>query len=376
MVSFIDLVSQQDAIRPDLEARISRVLAHGQYIHGPEVEELEKALEDYVQGASAVSCSSGTDALLLALLAANVGPGDAVFVPSLTFIASAGAICQAGAQPVFVDVNPSTFTMCPEDLAEKIDMINGYSELRAKAVMPVDLFGMPADYAELGKVAEHYSLTMIADAAHSFGSRLNLMQSGTFAELTCFSFYPGKALGCYGDGGAVLTTNERLIPHLRSLRWHGTAPDHKLCNKPGMNGRLDTLQAAILLSKLRIYDRELIARKHHAERYDANLKGFVTLQEESISGEGNRGYYCIRSPHRNRIKARLSQQGIPSVPYYETPLSKMPAFRACFGSEHLPITDLLSGELLAIPMHPYLQEHEIDHISEVIVNTVKENQRP
>lgn len=366
MILFNDLATQQARIRISLDRRIETVLSHGQYICGPEVAELEERISRRMGGAHVVTCSNGTDALALALRALDIGPGDAVFVPSLTFVASAGAIVQVGAAPVFVDVDPDCYTICPTDLATRIRSIKTGSSLRPRAVIAVDLFGVPANYAALHKVTDAFGLDLVADAAHSFGSCQAGQDVGRLARLTSFSFYPGKALGCYGDGGAVTTTDEALAHRLRCIRWHGTSPDHREFLIPGVNSRLDTIQAAILLSKLDIYDDEMKSRKALAKLYARLLPDLVKGQSCPADSESNIGYYVVETSAREAMKHALEANGIQSMVYYKEPIHVTSAFSEYHHGGELRYTDHLSKRLLALPMHPYLCEDDIERIASVI----------
>ena len=275
-VPFVDLAAQYQRLKSQIDARIQVVLDHGRYIMGPEVAELEAALCEFAGCKHAIAVSSGTDALVMALMAEGIGPGHAVFLPAFTFTASAEVILLVGAQPVFVDVDAKTFNLDVEHLRSMIKKVEHDGDLEAKAIVPVDLFGLPADYTAIHKVAGEHDLFVIDDAAQSFGARIGEARIGTLAPVTTTSFFPAKPLGCYGDGGAIFTDDSERAELLRSIRAHGKGLGKYDIVRVGMNGRLDTLQAAILLPKLAVLDDELEVRERLADRYDAQLPEAVT----------------------------------------------------------------------------------------------------
>ncbi|MEO1407951.1 MAG: DegT/DnrJ/EryC1/StrS family aminotransferase, partial [Pseudomonadota bacterium] len=270
-IQFFDLKSQQAAIRPALERRWSDVLDHGRYINGPEVAELEEKLCEMTGCADAVAVGSGTQALIMPMLALGLGYGDAVFIPGFTYNATANAVLLAGATPVFVDIDPDTFNICPVDLERRIKQIAALRNLRPRAVMPVDLYGLPANYEAINRVADEYGLQVIADAAQSFGGQLGNKQVGTLATITATSFYPTKTLGAYGDAGAILTTDKSLGDTMRSIRWHGTGDDRKDSLRVGLNGRCDSIQCAVVCEKLSIFEEERARRRMIADIYMREL---------------------------------------------------------------------------------------------------------
>ncbi|MEO1252908.1 MAG: DegT/DnrJ/EryC1/StrS family aminotransferase [Pseudomonadota bacterium] len=364
-ISFIDLAAQQRRIRVGVEARLKAVLDHGRYIAGPEIEELEMRLAERAGVAGAVACASGTAALIIPLFAMGVGPGDAVFIPAFTYNATANAVLLVGAKPVFVDIDPTTFNMDPCDLAEKVAAVSAEGALRPRAVIPVDLFGSPADYASIAAVAAKYDLSILADGAQSFGGSLNGVEVGALARLTATSFFPGKALGAYGDAGAVFATNPDDLEELASIRWHGTDDARKLSVRVGFNGRMDSFQAAVLLEKLDIFDDELEARRRVAETYDARLSGFAKPQRHLKGAIPGCAYYSLCVDDRDRIVDRVKAAGVPTAIYYATPLHEMPAFKAYAPKDGLPVTDEIASKIFALPMHPYLTPDQVDYICEV-----------
>jgi dTDP-4-amino-4,6-dideoxygalactose transaminase len=354
VMPFIDLETQQARIKDALDAAVARVLAHGHYIMGPEVGELEARLGAFCDAPHAIACASGTDALSLALMALEAGPGDAVLVPTFTFAATAEVVCLVGAVPVFVDVQADTFNLDPSSLERGIDA-GRRAGLRPAGIIPVDLFGQPADYDAIHEVAMAHGLWVIADAAQSFGATWRGRKVGTLARLTTTSFFPAKPLGCYGDGGAVFTDDPELAAVMRSLRVHGQGEDKYDNVRIGMNARLDTLQAAILLAKLEIFADEIEARQRAAARYDALLADLVTtpfLREEASSTWAQ---YTVRSPDRDALRKRLAAAGIPTAVYYPRPLHRQTAYRDFpVADGGCPVAERAANEVLSLPMHPYL----------------------
>jgi dTDP-4-amino-4,6-dideoxygalactose transaminase len=356
-IPFIDLQAQRRRIAPRIDQAIAAVLAHGQFIMGPEIAQLEARLAAHCGARHAIGCGSGTDALLLALMALDAGPGDAVFVPSFTFTATAEAVALVGATPVFVDIDAATFNMDPASLAQAIAMVAGAGKLRPAGVIPVDLFGQPADYDAIETIAAAHGLWVVADAAQSYGAMRQSRKAGTRGRITTTSFFPAKPLGCYGDGGAVFTGDDGLADKMRSLLFHGRASDHRDHVRIGMNGRLDTIQAAILLVKLEIFDDEMERRQLVAARYGEGLRevaGVPALAEATVSAWAQ---YTIVVDGRDAIAAELKAQGIPTAMYYPLPVHRQAAYRGYpVVSGGLPVSERLAGQTLSLPMHPYLDE--------------------
>lgn len=370
-IVFIDLKAQQRLIREQIEARLKRVLDHGRYIAGPEIDELEEALAARSGAKGVVACASGTAALVIPLLAQGIDVGDAVFVPSFTYNATVNAILLTGATPVFVDVDAKTFNMDPADLEQRIEAVKRAGRLRPRAVVPVDLFGAPADYPSISAIAEREELFMLADAAQSFGGRLADRQIGALAPATATSFFPGKALGAYGDAGAIFSMNEDALELWRSIRWHGTDATRKISICVGFNGRMDSFQAAVLLEKLAIFDDEQVARASIAAAYDARLSGAAQLQTLLPGAQSARSYYSLCAPGRDLIVAMLKEMGVPTAVYYETPLHMMPAFEAFAPAGGLPVTERLAREIFSLPMHPYLTPAQVDYICEATLYCIE-----
>ena len=355
-MQFIDLGAQRRHIQARLKAAIDRVVEGGQYILGPEVGEFEARIADYLGVRHAIACANGTDALLLALMAADIGPGDAVFCPSYTFAATAEVVALRGAEPVFVDVDAETYNMVPAALAEAVLAIKAEGRLTPRAVIPVDLFGLAADYDAIDAIAERENLMIIEDAAQAIG------------------FYPAKPLGCYGDGGAMFTDNDDLAELLRSLRFHGKGDGQYDNRRIGVNSRLDTIQAAILIEKLAILEEEMEARQRVAQRYAKGLGDVVRVPHIPEHCRSAFAQYAIELPGRDGLKAHLHENGIPSVVYYPKPLHLQPAYEKFPQQPRgLPVSEALPERILCLPMHAYLGEDDQDLIIDTIRQYVLKN---
>jgi UDP-2-acetamido-2-deoxy-ribo-hexuluronate aminotransferase len=361
-INFIDLKAQQEKILPDINERIQRVLAHGQYIMGPEINELEERLAASVGVRHAISCSSGTDALLMPLMAYGVGPGDAVFTTPFTFIATAEVIQLLGAVPVFVDIDPKTFNIDPEALGVAIASLGQNpktASLRPKGVIPVDLFGQPADYDRINVIAQKHGLFVLEDAAQSFGGTYKGRRSCSLAQVAATSFFPAKPLGGYGDGGAIFTDDDSLAATLRSIRVHGQGADKYENVRIGLNGRLDTLQAAVLLIKLEIFDAEVAARQEVASRYSEALKEVVEVPYIDPECTSVWAQYSVLSDRRPELLGKLHETGIPSAIYYPLPLHLQKAFvHLGYKVGDFPVSEHISKRIFSLPMHPYLAEND------------------
>jgi len=370
-IPFVDLKAQYAHLKPAIDLAIQRVLEHGQFIMGPEIAELEAALARHVGVRHAVGLSSGSDALLVPLLAANIGAGDAVFVPCFTFTATAEMILLAGATPVFVDVDGQTFNIDTRNLNDQIKRVAVAGELTPKAVIAVDLFGLPADYAAINAVAEKYNLLVIADAAQSFGATSAGRGVGTLAPVTATSFFPAKPLGGYGDGGAVFTDNDDWAALYRSVRSHGEGENRYDIIRLGLNARLDTLQAAILLVKLEAFPAELAARRELADYFDARLNQYVAIPTRVADTEGAWAQYTIQCDDRDALRMALADQGIPTAIYYPQPMHLQPAY-ASFGPGEggLPVSEALAKRVVSLPMHPYMPEDTAERICRAVIETV------
>jgi UDP-2-acetamido-2-deoxy-ribo-hexuluronate aminotransferase len=367
-VPLFDLARQDQRLGPRLTERIFRILEHGRFILGPEVEELEAALARYAGVRHAIGVSSGRDALIMALMALGVGRGDAVFVPALTFSATAGAVVAVGAAPVFVDVDPITFNLAPEALASALARTRRRGGLRPRAVIPVDLYGLPADYEALRAVADAAGLVIIADAAQSFGARARDGRVGNLAPITATSFYPTKPLGAFGDGGAVLTDDDGLDEAVREIRNHGTRGTGDVAVRLGMTGRLDTLQAGVLLTCLEAFDGKLASVRRLASLYCRALEGAVQLPVEPAGSVSAWALFTIRLPDRDRVRARLAEAGIDTGLYYRVPLNRHPAFAEYLtGEEDLPVAERLAGEVLSLPLHAALTDDDVAYVAETLL---------
>jgi UDP-2-acetamido-2-deoxy-ribo-hexuluronate aminotransferase len=370
-VPFVDLAAQYRRLKSQIDARIQAVLDHGQFIMGPEVLELEAALAEFAGCRHAIAVSSGTDALSMVLLAEGIGPGHAVFVPAFTFPATAEVVALAGARPVFVDVDERTFNIDTHHLFTQIERVKRAGQLQARAIIPVDLFGLPADHAEIGKIADDHDLLVIADAAQSFGGRVGEVRVGALAPVTTTSFYPAKPLGCFGDGGAIFTNDDARASRLRSIRNHGEGRTPSEALRVGVNGRLDTLQAAILLAKLSAFPEELESRNRVAAHYDVRLSNLVATPMRQEGKSSAWAQYSILLDKRDEISRSLRDAGIPSAVYYPTPLHLQPAYTQ-FGDGvgSLPVTESLSSRILSLPMHPDMDQETADRICDALQEAI------
>ena len=372
-ISFIDLKAQQRRIEPELRRRLAAVLEHCQFILGPEVAELEAALAAFCGARHCVAVSSGTDALQMAMMGEGVGPGDAVFLPAFTYTATAEAALILGATPVFVDIDPRTFQIDPGHLEQRAAETEARGRLRPRVLIGVDLFGQPADWPALRAVAERYRLFTIDDCAQAFGARLGGKRLGTMADATATSFFPSKPLGAYGDGGALFTESDERAALYRSLRTHGEGATRYEVLRIGMNGRLDTLQAAILLAKLGVFEAEQDGRERVARRYDARLHDFATIPARVPESTSAWAIYAILLPDgaaREQVQARLKAAGIPSAIYYPKPLHRQPAWRPHHDGAALPVSDDIASRILALPIHPDLSDADIDAVCAAILEQV------
>lgn len=368
-MQFIDLAAQQARIKDRLDARIQAVLGHGAYIMGPEVKEFERGLAAFSGVKHALGCANGTDALQLALMALKAGPGDAIFCPTFTFAATAEVVPLFGAVPVFVDVTEDSFNIDPASLERAIVAARD-AGLTPRGIIPVDLFGLPADYDAIEAIAAREGLWIVADSAQGYGATYRGRRTGSIGTIATTSFFPAKPLGCYGDGGAVFTNDDDLAALMDSLRVHGKGGDKYDNVRIGLNSRLDTLQAAILLEKLAIYDDEIAARQRVAERYQAGLSNIIAtprVPEDCVSVWAQYTLKASDSAERDRLMAALKAEGIPSVVYYPRPLHTQTAY-ADFPRDPagLPVSERLAGEVFSLPMHPYLAEADQDRVIDTI----------
>ncbi len=353
-IPFIDLQAQRRAMGSALDEAMARVLDRGDFIQGQEVREFEAALATFTGAGHVVSCASGTDALTLVGMAENIGPGDAVFVPAFTFVATAEAFTVLGATPYFVDVLPDTFNMNPESLQDGIADAKAQG-LNPRMVVAVDLFGQPADYNRLAPIAHENNMILVADAAQALGGSLGGKRVGTLADYTTTSFFPAKPLGCYGDGGAVLTDVADKAALIKSLTQHGKGSEKYDNLRVGLNSRLDTLQAAILIEKLKIYEGELRARNDVAQRYSGALSEIAQTPYLLADTQSCWAQYTLKFEHRETAQENLKNAGVPSAVYYPMPLSQQGGYTQCpVVPGGVLVSERLSGQVLSLPMHPYL----------------------
>jgi dTDP-4-amino-4,6-dideoxygalactose transaminase len=363
-IPFIDVAAQRRRLGRAVDDAIARVLDHCQFILGPEVRALEADLAEFCGARHVVTCSSGTDALVLVLMAWGIGPGDAVICPAFTFTATAEAVALVGATPVFADVDEASFNLDPENCRQAVSTAR-QAGLRPKAVIPVDLFGQPADHRAIAAVAAAENLLVLDDAAQGFGAVCRNRRVGTLAAATATSFFPAKPLGCYGDGGAVFTDDDELAALMRSLRVHGEGRHKYESVRIGTNGRFDTIQAAVLIEKLKIFSEEIAARDRVARRYSALLGDVVKIPKLAEGSTSVWAQYTIRlaAPRRDDFAAALSAQGIPTAIYYPTPLNRQEAYRHFPVVEGgVPVSERLAEDVISLPMHAYLDEPTQDRI--------------
>ncbi len=373
MIPFLDLKTQQRRMEPELRRRLETVLDHCQFILGPEVGELEERLASYCGASHCVSVSSGTDALQIALMAEGVGRGDAVFLPAFTYTATAEVPLLLGATPVFVDVDPRTFQIDPAHLAHRIATTRAAGSLRPRALIGVDLFGQPADWPKLRAASEAEGLFTIDDCAQSFGASLNGRKLGREADATAISFFPSKPLGSYGDGGALLTDSADRAALYRSLRTHGEGTTRYEVLRTGMNGRLDTMQAAVLLAKLDIFDDELAARERIAALYDSRLGDVVKVPVRTQDSASAWAVYAVLLPDnviRDEVQSILRAAGVPTAVYYPRALHCQPAYAASHDGEQLPVSEDLATRILALPIHPYMSDTDVALVCDAVATAL------
>ncbi len=369
-IPFLDLKAQQARIKEDLKRRVDRVFEHCQFVLGPEVAELEAALAKFCGAAHCVAVSSGTDALQIALMAENIGRGDAVFLPAFTYTATAEVPLVLGATPVFVDVDPATFQIDPVHLQARIDQVRAEGKLQPRAIIGVDLFGQPADWAAIARIAAAEGLFTLDDCAQSFGAALAGARLGVQADATATSFFPSKPLGAYGDGGALFTQSAARADLFRSLRTHGEGKTRYEVERTGMNGRLDTLQAAVLLAKLAVFEQELAAREKVAGIYDARLAGHVQTPVRVANSHSAWAVYAILLPStaaRTALQDRLKSLGVPSAVYYPRALHHQPAYRDHHDGSALPVSEDLATRIMALPIHPDLSDAQVERVCASVI---------
>ena len=369
-IPFIDLQAQRRRLGLPLEAAIKAAVEGGQWILGPQVSQLEQDLATWAGVKNAVTCANGTDALLLILRAWDVGPGDAVFIPAFTFAASGEVVVLAGATPVFVDVLSDTFNMDPASLEAAVALIKREGKLKSKVVMPVDLFGQPADYRALTPIAARHGLKLLCDTAQGFGGLLDGKRAGAIGDAAATSFFPAKPLGCYGDGGACFTNDDALRDVLLSLRMHGQGADRYEHVRIGYNSRLDTIQAAILIEKLKIFDDEINLRNLVAKRYNDAFAGSNHLVAPKVidGAVSTWAQYTLQVENRAKFQADLKAAGVPTAVYYPIPLSRQKAY-GHYPSSPTPVSEELSKRVMSLPMHPYLDAATQDRIIGAVLSS-------
>jgi UDP-2-acetamido-2-deoxy-ribo-hexuluronate aminotransferase len=365
VIPFIDLATQQDRLRPEIDTAISRVLAHGKYILGPEVTELEERLAAYTEAAHCITCANGTDALQIALMALGVGPGDEVISPAFSYIATAETAAILGANVVFVDIDPATYNLDPEQLELVITP-------RTKAILAVSLYGQPANFDAINEIAERHGVPVIEDAAQSFGASYRGRKSCNLTTIACTSFFPSKPLGCYGDGGAIFTSDKGLERVIRQIARHGQEGRYNHV-RLGVNSRLDTLQAAILLPKLKILDEEREARQVIADVYSAALAN-CSIKLPTVLGVARSAWaqYTIRVANRDLFQEKMTQFGIPTIVHYPLSINRQPAFAV--ENSGLKNADTASQQVISLPMHPYLDYDNQQEIIGVVQKIVATNE--
>jgi len=356
-IPFIDVAAQRRRLGRAIDDAVARVLAHCQFIQGPEVHVLEAELAAFCGARHAIGCASGTDALLLVLMAWQIGPGDAVICPSFTYHATAEMVALLGATPIIADVLPDTFNLDPAS-CERAVVTAKRLGLKPRAIIPVDLFGLPADHVAIAAIAATHGLLVLDDAAQAFGASYRGKGIGTLAAATATSFFPAKPLGCYGDGGAVFTDDDALAARVKSIRFHGEGVDRSEAARIGITGRLDTIQAAVLIEKLKIFSEEIKARNLVAARYSAALADVAIVPRPGNEASSVWAQYTIRlkAGQRDALAATLKAQHIPTAIYYARPLHRQPAYRHFpLAEAGVPVSDRLAGEVLSLPMHAYLE---------------------
>jgi dTDP-4-amino-4,6-dideoxygalactose transaminase len=370
-IALIDLQAQRRRLGEPLERAILDAVQGGQWVMGPQVAKLEKQLAEFAGVKHCIACANGTDALLIVLRAWDIGPGDAVFVPTFTFAASAEVVALVGATPVFVDVFEDTYNIDPASLEAAIALVKREGKLKPRVVMPVDLFGQPADYRAIEPLVKREGMKLLCDAAQGFGARFDGRRAGGIGDAASTSFFPAKPLGCYGDGGATFTNDDELDTLLRSIRVHGQGSDKYENVRIGVNSRLDTIQAAVLLEKMKIFPEEIELRDAVAKRYsDAFRASNRIVVPRVIEGaQSTWAQYTIQVPDRDKLQAALKAKGIPSAIYYPIPLSKQKGY-AHFPSAPIPVSEKISTTVISLPMHPYLDAATQDRVIAAVLEAV------
>jgi UDP-2-acetamido-2-deoxy-ribo-hexuluronate aminotransferase len=365
-ILFFDLKTQAKRLRADIEQRLMRVLDHGAYIGGPEVAEVEAALAKRSNAKHALAVASGTDALVIALMGEDIGPGDAVFIPGFTYNATCNAVILSGATPVFVDVDPHTCNIDVKHLEAQIEATIRDGKLKPRMIIAVDLYGLPADYVTINKLAAKHGMLVLADAAQSLGGKQSGRAVGALTDMTATSFYPSKTVGAYGDGGAMFTDDAARFERWSSIRWHGTDAAKKESIRVGINGRLDSMQCAVVLSKLSIFDDEMKSRHRIAKHYREGLGNAVELQHVPLGSESAWGLFTIQVDNREAIQKKLADAGVPTSIYYFKGLHEHRAFSRFAPKGGLPVCERLASRVLSLPMHPYLSDAQLDRVIDAV----------
>lgn len=366
-IPFVDLRTQYQQLAPEIKLRINKVLEHGNFIMGPEVAEFEEQCSRLCDFRQAIAVGNGTDALLLPLIAWGVGPGDAVFVPAFTFVATANVVALLGATPVFVDIDPRTYTMAPSSLKDAIGKITDSGELRPKCVIPVDLFGIPANYSEIQAIARRHDLLVIEDAAQSFGAASGGVPAGGFGDVAGVSFFPSKPLGAYGDAGMILTGDDHLAGRLRSVRLQGRGLGKNQNVRVGLNSRMDTIQAAVLLAKLSVFSKELMSRRQVAQRYTEGLRDLVVTPIEPEGVDSAWSQYSILVQDRETFRRDLWDNGISTKIYYPTPLHLQKSFsKLGYEKGDFQVAEDVADRVVSLPIHGYLTEATVDRVVDAV----------
>ena len=370
-IAFIDLQAQRRRLGEPLAQAINAAVEGGRWILGPQVGELEKRLAEFAGVKHAITCANGTDALMIVLRAWNIGPGDAVFVPAFTFAASGEVVALVGAEPVFVDVLEDTYNMDPASLEAAIALVKREGRLKPRAVMPVDLFGQPADYRKLEPIIRREKLQLLCDAAQGFGGLLDGKRSGGIGDAAATSFFPAKPLGCYGDGGAVFTNDTALDELLRSIRMHGQGSDRYENVRIGVNSRLDTIQAAILIEKLKVFPTEIEMREKVARRYNRTFRASNNIREPRVieGAQSTWAQYTIQVSDRDKFQADLKAAGVPTAVYYPIPLSKQKGYQH-FPSAPTPVSERIGKTVVSLPMHSDMDAATQDRIIAAVLASV------
>jgi len=370
-IAFIDLQAQRRRLGAALEKAVLEAVQGGQWILGPQVTRLEKELAEFASVKHAIACANGTDALMIVLRAWDIGPGDAVFVPAFTFAASAEVVALVGATPVFVDVLEDTYNMSPASLDEAIATVKREGKLKPRVVMPVDLFGQAADYRALEPICKREGLKMLCDAAQGFGALLDCRRAGGIGDAASTSFFPAKPLGCYGDGGATFTNDDALNDLLRSIRVHGQGSDKYENVRIGVNSRLDTIQAAVLLEKLKVFPDEIKMRETVAQRYSNAFRASnrIVVPRVIDGAQSTWAQYTIQVPDRDKLQSELKAQGIPTAIYYPIPLSAQKGYKQ-YPSAPTPVSDKICKTVISLPMHPDLDHATQDRVIAAVLASV------